>query len=171
MSKVIYLPNYLKSYIIIFLSFRVLEFLNLNSAPQDVQDYMVNIVKSQIEFREQNNVSRKDFIQILIQLRNNTKIIEDNDSWDVKTSTSDLKSMTIEQCAAQVFVFYVAGFDSTATSLSFTLYELARNPDIQRKIQEDIDVTLRKHDGQLTYESILDMKYVDNCIMGKYRLI
>lgn len=132
---------------------------------------MVNIVKSQIEFREQNNVSRKDFIQILIQLRNNTKIIEDNDSWDVKKSTSDLKSMTIEQCAAQVFVFYVAGFDSTATSLSFTLYELARNPDIQRKIQEDIDVTLRKHDGQLTYESILDMKYVDNCIMGKYRLI
>lgn len=131
---------------------------------------MINIVKSQIEFRETNNVSRKDFIQILIQLRNNSQINDDNDSWDVKTSSSSLKRMTIEQCAAQVFLFYVAGYDSTATTLSYTLYELAKNPEIQRRIQEDIDITLEKHNGELTYESILDMKYVDICVKGKSNL-
>lgn len=128
---------------------------------------MINIVKSQIEFREQNNVSRKDFIQILIQLRNNSKVIEDSDSWDVKTS-SDIKRMSIAQCAAQVFLFYVAGYDSIASTLSYTLYELANNPDVQRKVQENIDATLMKYNGELTYESIMDMKYVENCFKGWY---
>lgn len=131
---------------------------------------MINIVKNQIEFREKNNVSRKDFIQLLIQLRNNSKIIEESESWDVKTSSSDLKSMTIEQCAAQLFLYYVAGYDSTATTLSYTLYELAKNPEIQRRVQKDIDNTLNKYNGEFTYEGILDMKYVDNCIMGKWLL-
>lgn len=128
---------------------------------------MINIVKSQIEFREQNNVSRKDFIQILIQLRNNSKVIEDSDSWDVKTS-SDIKRMSIAQYAAQVFLFYVAGYDSIASTLSYTLYELANNPDVQRKVQENIDATLMKYNGELTYESIMDMKYVENCFKGWY---
>lgn len=104
---------------------------------------MINIVKDQIEFREKNNVSRKDFIQILIQLRNNSKMIEDSDSWEVKTSSTELKHMSIEQCAAQVFLFYVAGYDSIASTLSYMLYELARNDDVQRRIQEDIDVVLK----------------------------
>lgn len=146
--------------------FRLLEILNLNSSSQDVQDYMVNIVKSQIEFREQNNVSRKDFIQILIQLRNTSQINEDNDDWNVQTASDELKTMSIEQCAAQVFLFYVAGFDTSATTLSYTLYELAKNPRVQRLVQEEIDGTLLKYDGQLSYESIVDMKYVDNCVMG-----
>lgn len=134
--------------------------------PRYVQDYMTEIVKNQIEFREKHQVSRKDFIQILIQLRNNSEINENSDSWDVKTLSEELKSLTIEQCAAQVFFFYFAGFETSALTLSYTLFELARNPELQRKCKEDIDASLRKHDGLLTYDSISDMKYVDMCVMG-----
>lgn len=61
---------------------------------------------------------------------------------------------------------YVAGFDSISSTLSYTLYELARNAEVQRKIQENIDVSLRKYNGELTYESMMDMKYVEICVMG-----
>lgn len=135
--------------------------------PADVQDFMIGIVKRTIEFREKNHISRKDFIQFLIQLRNTGKINDDSDVWDVETSSEQLKSISIEQCAGQVFLFYVAGFDTSATILSYTLYELAKNPEIQRRVQKDIDETLAKHDGNITYESIMDMKYVDLCVMGK----
>lgn len=145
----------------------MLEFFNINSLSPEVQDFMLSIVKKQIEFREANNVSRKDFIQVLIQLRNNSLVNDDGDSWDVKSSSDEVKSLTIEQCAAQVFLFYVAGFDTTATMLSYTLYELARNPEVQRRLQEDVDRTLVKYDGQVTYESIMDIKYLDYCLMGK----
>lgn len=146
---------------------RLLVFFNVNSLSQVVQEFMIGIVKQQIEYREANNVVRKDFIQVLIQLRNNSKVNEDIDSWDVKPSSTDVKSLTIEQCAAQVFLFYAAGFDSTATILTYTLYELASNPGVQRRLQEDIDRTLEIYEGQLTYESIMAMKYADYCLTGK----
>lgn len=136
---------------------------------KDIQDYMLDIVRYQIEFREQNNVSRKDFIQTLIQLRNTSQINDDNDSWDVKTK--EMKNMSVEHCAAQVFMFYIAGFDTSATTLSYTLYELAKNPEIQRRIHEDIDSTMAKHADELTFESITGMKYVDCCVMGKHNLL
>lgn len=143
--------------------------MRIRSIPPDVDEYMTNIVKSQIEFREKNNFFRKDFIQILIQMRNTSEIKDDSDvSWCVEsTFTNEFKSLTIEQCAAQVLLFYAAGFDSSSTTLSFGLYELARNPEVQRRVQEDIDGTLQKYDGILTYESIMNMKYVESVVKGK----
>lgn len=132
---------------------------------KDITEYMLEIVRHQIEYRERNNVSRKDFNQTLIQLRNDSKINEDNQSWDVQTK--ELKSMSVEQCAAQVFMFYIAGSDTTATTLSFLLYELARNIEVQRRLQLDIDTILDKHNGELTIASISEMNYVDICVMGK----
>lgn len=134
--------------------------------PVDVKDFMINIVKTQIDHREKNKVSRKDFIQFLIQLRNTGTVMTDDSTWDVETTSTELKSMSIEQCAAQVFLFYVAGFDTSASTISYCLFELARNQTILRKIQNEIDDTLRKHDGKLTYECIQDMSYMELCIMG-----
>lgn len=50
----------------------------------------------------------------------------------------------------------------------FALYELSLNPDIQEKLREDIQEVLKKHDGKLTYEAMLDMKYLQMVIDGKH---
>lgn len=42
----------------------------------------------------------------------------------------------------------------SSTTMTFCLYELALNPDIQEKMREDIKVVLSKHDNKLTYEGI-----------------
>lgn len=41
--------------------------------------YMVDLVKDTMEYREQNNVMRKDFMQLLLQLRNTGEVKEDGD--------------------------------------------------------------------------------------------
>ena len=33
----------------------------------------------------------------------------------------------------------IAGYETTATSLAFASYELAVNPDVQRKLQAEVD--------------------------------
>jgi cytochrome P450 family 6 len=38
-----------------------------------------------------------------------------------------------------------------------------------QKIKDDIKVTLEKHDGKLTYDSLMDMKYVDLCVKETLR--
>lgn len=149
--------------------FRVLEFFHLSSLSVPVQDYMINIVKRNIELREKNNIARKDFIQFLIQLRNTGKINADDSLWDVETSSDSLKSMSIEQCAAQVFIFYFAGFDTSASTIAYCLYEFAKNPKIMKQIQQEITDTLGKYDGELTYECIQEMSYMELCILGKFQ--
>ena len=39
----------------------------------------------------------------------------------------------------QIFVFLAAGYETTATTLAYLSYYLALNPDIQSKLQDEID--------------------------------
>lgn len=140
--------------------------LGVRFADKDIGEFMINTVKQNLEFREKNNVTRKDFFQMLMQLRNTGKIDETND-WSTKSSTNE-KSLSLEEMSAQAFVFFAGGYETSSTTMSFCMYELARNPDVQQNAYEDVISSLEKHDGQFTYESVNDMKYIDNCIDGKW---
>lgn len=48
----------------------------------------------------------------------------------------------------------------------FTLYELALNPEIQTKVRQEIRKALQKH-GEITYEMMIDIPYLDQVINGK----
>ena len=39
----------------------------------------------------------------------------------------------------QIFVFLAAGYETTATTLAYMSYYLALNPDVQSKLQNEID--------------------------------
>jgi cytochrome P450 family 6 len=68
--------------------------------------------------------------------------------------------------AANAFVFFIAGFETTASTISYCLYELALNPEIQTKCREKIKQTLDANDGKLSYDTLKDMKYMDMVING-----
>lgn len=129
----------------------------------------MKLVKTQIEKREQENIVRKDFIQFLIQIRNSGKINTDESDWNVKTVSANEQTMSIEQCAAQVFIFYIAGFDTSSSTAAFTIFEVARNARVKALLQADIDRTLEKHNGVLSYEAINEMQYLELCVMGKHK--
>lgn len=74
--------------------------------------------------------------------------------------------MTLNEIAAQAWIFYLAGFETSSSTMSFCLYELAQNPSIQQKVHAEIDKVLQLHNNEINYESIADLKYLDNCIDG-----
>ena len=51
-------------------------------------------------------------------------------------------SLTDQEVRDQALVFLMAGHETTATSLTFTLHLLGRHPDIQRRVQAEVDEVL-----------------------------
>lgn len=91
----------------------------MSSLSDDFKSYMVKLVRDSMEYREKNNTSRKDFIELLMELRKTGKVKGDNDYEKSDQSNDTPKDlMTIEQCAAQVGLFYLAGFDTTGNTKS-----------------------------------------------------
>ena len=81
--------------------------------------------------------------------------------------TLDVTGLSMNSLAAQAFVFFVAGFETSSNTMTFCLYELSLHQDIQDRLREEIDFVLQKHDGKLTYEGIQEMEYLDKVVSGK----
>lgn len=140
----------------------------LRTVDRDVEDFVFSMVRQNLKFREEDHVTRKDFFQLMVQLRNKGTVQLD-DHWETEIRL-DEKKWSVEEIAAQVFVFFIAGFSSPSLTMTFCMYELAKNAEIQAKVHEDIDRALNKYNGKITYESVSEMKYLDHCIDGKYEL-
>nr|CAD7438013.1 unnamed protein product [Timema bartmani] len=95
----------------------------------------------------------------LSQLRNGLYLDRLRDKYRV--NNAPLAEMTDTLLAAQCFVFFLAGFETSSTTISCCLHELAVNPDIQERLRKEVDKVLIKHGGKITYEALQDLKYMD----------
>nr|CAD7602411.1 unnamed protein product [Timema genevievae] len=71
--------------------------------------------------------------------------------------------------AAQAAVFFLAGFETSSTLMSFVSYFLVIHEDIQQRLQEEIDM-LENNGGKVTYEEVLALKYLDMVISETLRM-
>lgn len=76
------IKNGLRSFAILILP-KLQKILKLKSVDDDVEDFILTLVRKTIEYRENHNVSRKDLLQLLIQLRNTGEVHMDGE-WDTK---------------------------------------------------------------------------------------
>lgn len=77
----------------------------MSSLNDEFKSHMIKIVSDTMKYREENNVSRNDFIQLLMELRRTGRVRSDNESETSEQSKNNTKEfMTIEQCAAQVAI-------------------------------------------------------------------
>lgn len=68
------------------------------------------------------------------------------------------------------FLFFLAGFDSTSGLLTFLIYELCVNPEIQQKLYEEISEIDRKLDGKpIAYNDLKELKYLDQVVSESLR--
>nr|QZM07467.1 cytochrome P450 monooxygenase CYP345F10 [Lasioderma serricorne] len=95
--------------------------------------------------RKSTGISRNDFVDLLIGIKESQKRDFDFDS---------------DRMVSTALTFFTAGYETTGSLIAFTLYELCMNPDVQTKLRKEILEKIEKH-GNITYEAIQDMKYLN----------
>jgi cytochrome P450/NADPH-cytochrome P450 reductase len=78
--------------------------------------------------------------------------------------------LTDENIRDQVVTFLIAGHDTTANTLAWTLYELSRHPDVQAKVLQEISNAGITSDKLPTVEQISSLKYLSRVLKETLRL-
>lgn len=135
--------------------------------PEHLESYFVNIVKSTVEYRERHNFHRKDFMHLLLEIKHKGRVM-DTDDKEVVFKQNDAEHLSLVEIASQCLIFFIAGFETSGTTLTFAVLELSLNQDIQDKPRQEIRKILRESNGVLTYDSLMTMNCLDKVVSGKY---
>nr|AZR39424.1 cytochrome P450 [Agasicles hygrophila] len=138
----------------------LLKKLRFSLSNREMLKFFVKVVKDIVEYREKNNVYRKDFMHLLIQIKNFGKTTDD----EMLKGNSEGTHLTLNQMTAQCITFFIAGFETSSTTMSFALLELAQKMEIQEKIRDEIETVLKRHDGKITYDAIMEMEYLEQAL-------
>ena len=66
-------------------------------------------------------------------------------------------------------LFFLAGYDTIATTTGFTLYTLAKHPEVQARLQEEIDDSIPEG-KPMEYDAVFKMEYLDKVWQESLRL-
>ncbi|XP_055529182.1 probable cytochrome P450 9f2 [Wyeomyia smithii] len=153
--------------------------LGLDLIDLEQRKYFSTLIRQAVKTREAQGIVRSDMVNLLMQARKgllqHTKETEQNDGFAAveesevgKARTS--KQMTETEMIAQCLIFFLAGFDTVSTCLTFLMYELTLNQEVQDKLYEEIMETHRLLNGQsLSYDALQKMKYMDMVVSEALR--
>ncbi|XP_050583562.1 cytochrome P450 6k1-like isoform X2 [Bombus affinis] len=122
-------------------------------------NFLRSIFWDVIEQRINSGQKRNDVIDLMIEMREKYK--NDENLKDYKFDGDDLVS--------QASIFFAAGFETSSTTISFTLYELALNPDVQKTLRAELQDAMAKTNGKITYDMIMMLPYLDMVISETLR--
>ena len=89
------------------------------------------------------------------------------DSIEDNLKNEDLnKELTEEDLLATSILFFIGGYETTASLLSCVLYSLAMNEKCQQKLYEE----LKTFNGEFDYENIAKMVYLEAIVAETLRL-
>uniref|UniRef100_A0A182S591 Uncharacterized protein n=1 Tax=Anopheles funestus TaxID=62324 RepID=A0A182S591_ANOFN len=134
--------------------------LGLKLLHDDVATFFQSVIRQTIEHRERHGMGRSDFLDLLIRLKN---------TGSLEGSNEIVGRLSGDEIAAQAFIFFTAGFETSSSAMTYTLYELALNQELQQRARDCVMDALEKHAGVLSYESSKNMLYLDQCIYETLR--
>ncbi|NWV68791.1 CP3AC protein, partial [Malurus elegans] len=141
----------------------LLEKMKVTLLPSDVMVFFNNVFMKMKKEREKgSSTDRVDFLQLMIESQNS-----DDGSKSVETNSD--KTLSDEEILAQALIFVFAGYETTSSTLSYMAYNLATHPDVQQRLQDEVDAHL-PNKATPTYNAITQMEYLDMVVNESIRL-
>ncbi|EZA57476.1 Cytochrome P450 9e2 [Ooceraea biroi] len=134
---------------------RLTRLLGIKFVNNRVGEFFQDLIRMTVDSRDRQNIVRPDMMQLMM---------------DTRGKRGPGKELTIEDMTSQAFLFFFGGFDTVSILMCFAAHEIAVNPEIQAKLREEVDGVLKTANGELTYEALNGMQYLDAVINEALRM-
>ncbi|XP_053335497.1 cytochrome P450 4V2 isoform X2 [Clarias gariepinus] len=122
------------------------------SVIREREEYGVNHVESDSE-SDQAKKKRRAFLDLLL-----------------KTMDEDGNKMTHQDIREEVDTFMFEGHDTTAAGMNWAIHLLGAHPDIQRKVQQELDEVFGESDRPISTEDLKKLRYLECVIKEALRI-
>lgn len=152
----------------------VMKYYYTNSAVFKMVTSIIQNLEAVIQKRRQDGGNKQksiDILQLMLDAghENDSKADEEIEEGEhIKRAAK--KPLTDIQIVANCWIFILAGFETTATALSYTAHFLTVHQDIQEKVYQEIISKTDSENKIPTYEDAHNLHYLDQVINETLRL-
>ncbi|XP_062611389.1 cytochrome P450 3A24-like, partial [Saccostrea cucullata] len=124
---------------------------------KEALEFFKGEIEKEFNTRDSSKKEYVDFIQLMMDAHN-----------DNPQETDEKRGLTSTEIIANCLLFFFAGYETTASTLSFLVYLLAVHPDIQQRVYNEIVSELG--DEEPGYDNIGKLQYMEMCINETMRM-
>ncbi|CAF0990126.1 unnamed protein product [Rotaria sp. Silwood1] len=121
--------------------------------------WLMNRVQDVVDLRKKSSSNLKkrvDLLQLMMDATTSENVIDDVDNHSMS------KVLRSNELIPNIFLFMVAGYETTSTALAYSTYVLATRPEIQDKLIEEInDNNWDNNNVEENYEKANNLSYLD----------
>ncbi|GFY71268.1 thromboxane-A synthase [Trichonephila inaurata madagascariensis] len=156
--------------------------LDLNPMILDKSNFFRDITMNVIKRRKETGRRYNDFLQMLMDIVDETSENENREAAEDETDrfgsvthngmtsiASKNRKLSNNELLAQCVLFFMVGYETTATVLTFVAYCLATNPEWQEKLIKEVDEAFEKH-SEMSYDVVREMKVLDAVVSETLRM-
>ncbi|VEN50865.1 unnamed protein product [Callosobruchus maculatus] len=133
----------------------LIDFLKLGFPQTGPLEFFASVFQHLVKVGQEGNTKISNLIDIVTSLKN-------NENFTQKFTYGDRKAV------GQPYMFFMAGENTIITTLAYVLYELAKHPEAQKKLRDE--VMEAKGDDEFNYEKIIGMKYMEMVVQEVLRM-
>nr|QZP43538.1 cytochrome P450 monooxygenase CYP9A199 [Ephestia elutella] len=160
---------------------KLMTILGISFFSKEFKHFFISLVLNTMQNREEHNIVRPDMIHLLMEakkgkLEHDDQPVADGHAGFATVEESSVGKKRINRVwsdndlISQAVLFFVAGFETVSSVMSFGLHELTVNPEIQEKLVQEIKENEIKNGGKFDYNSIQNMTYMDMVVSEVLRL-
>ncbi|XP_062129182.1 probable cytochrome P450 6w1 [Drosophila sulfurigaster albostrigata] len=116
--------------------------------PKPTRDFFIRTISYVLDEREKSGVQRNDLVDVLLAMKRETK-----------SQKNDFNNKDLEFLVAQAALFQTAGFETSSSTMTMTLFELVHNTAIQDRLRSEIKEYFGDED-HISYERLQEMPYL-----------
>ncbi len=150
---------------------RVFDLLRIPILKPVTSQFVIDTCKETLRRRRETGKRRNDFVDLMVDATKDK--LKDGEAESIKRTRGKTTEIGEQHVISTAVILLGAGYDTTGSALSFLFYNLAKNPEIQERLQEEVDEAYEKsgasdrEDSLPDYQTLTGMEYLEQVNSSK----